>query len=395
MVRKQRLVFSVCVVSGLISVAAAVAVPIVMGRGVDAAASADGSALWPWVAGLGALAVIRFCFGFITRFGLFRSANYIEADLRSMVYRHLTGLSFSYWDRTQTSQVISRANSDINSIQLLFAFAPVMGIQIVFLVMGVAAMLSLSVTLTLVAMAPLPLVMYNSLKLRSRVFPLSWITQARLAELASVVDENIQGSHVVRAFAQERNQVKLLARASRRLRWAGTATADARARYSPAMGTLPRLGLALVLLFGGLAAIKGNIRVGDIVAFNAYVLILASPFRIVGFVLVQWQRASAAALRVFEIIDEKPEIVNSPHALKLTEPKGLVELQDVVFTYPSARAGDDVIGAAGASNIGTGDDGGDVRSGFDSADDGRASSVLELVPKLFPGTGSARCHING
>ena len=161
-------------------------------------------------------------------------------------------------------------------------------------------------------MAPLPLVLFVGIRLRNRVFPLSWVTQARMADLATTVDENIQGAQIVRTFAQEHNQVRALAREARRLRWAGTATADARARHAPIMEALPRLGLSLVLLAGGLLAIDGRVAVGDIVAFNAYVLIMAAPFRMIGFVMIQWQRASAAAQRVFEILDEAPRDHRAP-----------------------------------------------------------------------------------
>ena len=327
----QRRVFAAAVAAGLAAVAATVAVPIVIGRGVDAAAA--GADLQPWVLALAALAPTRFGLGFAYRYGLFRSAHRLDADLRNLVYERLTELSFSYWDRTQTGQVISRANSDIRSIQLLFAFAPLVATQLVMLVMGTAAMVVLSLPLTLVAMAPLPLVLFVGIRLRNRVFPLSWVTQARMADLATTVDENIQGAQIVRTFAQERNQVRALAREARRLRWAGTATADARARHAPIMEALPRLGLSLVLLAGGLLAIDGRVAVGDIVAFNAYVLIMAAPFRMIGFVMIQWQRASAAAQRVFEILDEAPEITERPGAVTLSEPAGRVELDDVTFSY--------------------------------------------------------------
>ena len=154
-----------------------------------------------------------------------------------------------------------------------------------------------------------------------------------MADLATIVDENIQGAQIVRTFAQEHNQTTTLARAARRLRWAGTATADARARHAPIMEALPRLGLALVLLTGGLLAIDGRVAVGDIVAFNAFVLIMAAPFRMIGFVMIQWQRASAAAQRVFEILDESPEITERPDAKPLVEPAGRVELDGVTFAY--------------------------------------------------------------
>ena len=327
----QRRVFAAAVAAGLAAVAGTVAVPIVIGRGVDAAAA--GADLQPWVLALAALAPTRFGLGFAYRYGLFRSAHRLDADLRNLVYERLTELSFSYWDRTQTGQVISRANSDIRSIQLLFAFAPLVATQLVMLVMGTAAMVVLSLPLTLVAMAPLPLVLFVGIRLRNRVFPLSWVTQARMADLATTVDENIQGAQIVRTFAQEHNQVRALARGARRLRWAGTATADARARHAPIMEVLPRLGLSLVLLAGGLLAIDGRVAVGDIVAFNAYVLIMAAPFRMIGFVMIQWQRASAAAQRVFEILDEAPEITERPGAVTLSEPAGRVELDDVTFSY--------------------------------------------------------------
>ncbi len=330
-VARHRRVFAAAVAAGLASVAATVAVPVVIGRGVDAAAA--GEALRPWVLGLGALAAARFALGFAYRYGLARCSHSLEADLRSLTFERLTELSFSYWDRTQTGQVISRANSDVRSIQLLFSFGPIVAMQLVMLVMGIAAMVALSLPLTLVAMAPLPAVLYVGAKLRDRVFPLTWLTQARMAELATIADENIGGAQIVRTFAQERAQVALLARSARRLRWAGTATAAARARFAPAMEALPRLGLALVLLVGGLLAIDGRAAVGDIVAFNAYVLIMAAPFRMIGFVLIQWQRASAAAQRVFEILDEAPEITERPGAAALADPRGRVTFDDVTFAY--------------------------------------------------------------
>ena len=112
----------------------------------------------PFVIALFCLAVMRFVFGFVYRFGLFRSALRIENDLRNLMYERLTELSFDFWDRTQSGQVISRANTDIRSIQLLFAFGPLVAMQIVLFVFAVIVMLTVDVTLTLVAIAPLPFV---------------------------------------------------------------------------------------------------------------------------------------------------------------------------------------------------------------------------------------------
>ena len=155
---RQRLAFAGSIAAGLAATTATVSVPVVIGRGVDAAAA--GAGLRPYALGLGALAAARFGLGFAYRFGLFRSAHRIEADLRLLVYERLAELSFSYWDRVQTGQVISRANSDVRSIQLLFAFGPLVAMQLVLLGMGTAAMVALSLPLALVALAPLPVVFW-------------------------------------------------------------------------------------------------------------------------------------------------------------------------------------------------------------------------------------------
>ncbi|MEM9519440.1 MAG: ABC transporter ATP-binding protein [Actinomycetota bacterium] len=331
-IAQQRWQFIGATVIGFLGMGATVAVPLILGRGVDAIEAEESIA--PYVVALGVLAVARFLLGFIYRFGLFRAALRIEADLRNLMYEQLTRLSFDFWDRTQSGQVISRANSDIRSIQLLFAFGPLVVMQLVLFVLAVIVMLSVDVTLTLVAIAPLPIVYAVGVRLRNRSFPLQWLVTARQAEMATIVDENIQGIRVVKAFNQEPAQVTNLARATRRLRWAGTEVAKTRARHSPWMEALPRAGLAFVLLYGGLQTIDGNLAIGDLVAFSTYVVLLATPFRLMGFILIQWQRAGAAAIRVFEILDETPSISEPDDPVALDEPAGRIEFDDVHFAYP-------------------------------------------------------------
>ena len=331
----RRRVLTTAVGAGLVATAASIAVPVALGRGVNAAA--DGESVAPAALTLAVLAAVRLWFGFKYRFGLFRSAHLIESDLRNLVYERLTELSFPYWDRVQSGQIISRANSDVRSIQLLLAFGPLVAMQMVLLAMGLVVMIALSLPLTLVAVAPLPLVFLAGIALRERIFPLSWVTQARTADLATIVDENIQGARVVKAFAQEEHQVKLLARSARRLRWAGYATSDARARWAPLMEALPRMGMAFVLLYGGTLAIEGRVEIGDLVMFNAFVLLMTAPFRMVGFILIQWQRAAAASLRVFEILDERPSIVEPDHPVALPDPVGRVRFTNVEFAYPTGN----------------------------------------------------------
>lgn len=331
-VATQRGYFGIGILSGFLATTATVFVPLAVGGGLDAVTA--GESATPFVVVLFVLAACRFVFGFIYRFNLFRAAHRVEADLRNLIYERLTELSFGFWDRTQSGQIISRANSDIRSIQLLFSFGPLIAMQLVLLLLALIVMLIVNAPLTAVALAPLPFVFFVGLRLRNRIFPLSWVVQARQADVATIVDENIQGTRVVKAFAQEKRQVQLLAAAARRLRWAGTTVADTRATHAPVMEAFPRLGLALVLLYGGLQVIDGTLEIGDLVAFSTYVVLLATPFRMVGFMLLQWQRASAASIRVFEILDEPPAVVDPPDPVRLLDPEGRIEFDRVSFAYP-------------------------------------------------------------
>ena len=209
------------IVAGLVSMAATVSVPIMLGGGIDAVADGDTPRRSsPACSGSPSSG----SFGFTYRFGLFRSALRIEKDLRNLMYERLTEL-FDFWDRTQSGQVISRANTDIRSIQLLFAFGPLVAMQVVLFFFAVVVMLTVDITLTLVAIAPLPFVYAIGVRLRNRV-PVAVGGHGAQAEMATIVDENIQGIRVVKAFNQESAQVQNLARATCRLRWAGTAVAD-------------------------------------------------------------------------------------------------------------------------------------------------------------------------
>ena len=339
----RRATFAVVLATGISGLALQVSVPMVLRRAVDRSlGELGGSAAlddlrWHVVL-LVVMATASFALRFTYRYLLFGTACRIETDLRDAVYQHLTRLPFSFYDRVAAGEVISRANSDIRSIQLLLAFGPLAGLSVVSFLMALGFMLSIHVPLTLVTVSTMPLVFVLGQKLRDRVFPLSWVTQGRMAEVAMVVDENVNGTRVVKSFAAEFDQIALLARTADRLRWASTALIEARARFNPAIEALPRLGMALVLLYGGHLAIDGQVGVGSLLAFSGYVTMIAMPFRMFGFVLIQAQRAAASSLRIYEILDEEPAIVDRPGAREPAADSlhlGRVEFRDVVFGYPS------------------------------------------------------------
>ena len=333
-IRARRATFIMVLVTGLSGLALQVSVPMVLRQAVDLAVDQRAGGLEGHVLLLVVMATASFGLRFAYRYLLFGTACRIETDLRSQIYDHLTRLSFSFYDRVAGGEVISRANSDIRSIQLLLAFGPLAGLSAISFLMAFGFMLSIHVPLALVTVSTMPLVYVLGQRLRDQVFPLSWVTQGRMAEVAMVVDENINGTRVVKSFAAESDQIALLSMVADRLRWSATALIEARARFNPLIEALPRLGMALVLLYGGHLVIDGEIGVGSLLAFSAYVTMISVPFRMFGFVLLQAQRAAASALRIYEILDEKPAIVDRPGARPLSAPRGRVEFRNVTFRYP-------------------------------------------------------------
>jgi ATP-binding cassette subfamily B protein len=271
--------------------------------------------------------------GIVSRQYLYKTAYEVEADLRSLIYQHLTWLSFSFYDRVQSGQLISRANSDIRSVQMYSTFAPLILVQSSIGVLAFGFMLHIDALLACIAMVVMPILYVVGLKMRRVLFPISWITQARLADVATIVDENVNGVRVVKSFAQEEAEVNRLADAAERVAWAYIKDAQIRGQWSPWVQNLPQLGLALVLGFGGVMVLNGHLGVGGILAFNAYLLMLQAPFMMLGQLVMMGQRAKASAERIFEILDENPEVTERPGAYDLLDAHGTLDFEHVSFGY--------------------------------------------------------------
>ncbi|MCE2531668.1 MAG: ABC transporter ATP-binding protein [Acidimicrobiia bacterium] len=318
---------------GIVALATQVAVPAVAREAIDSAGDGFGERLRTLVILLGVLAIARGLTGGAYRYLLFKLSLRVDSELRMIVHRHLSRLSFSFYDRSGSGDIISRANTDIRSIQILFAFAPMLGMAVLTFFLAFGLMLWIHVPLTLVALATLPIGTLVGNRFRNRFLPLSWIIQGRSAEVASVVDENVNGTRVVKSFAAERAEIAKLARAARRLQWASATSVDVRARYNPLLEALPRIAMGLVLLYGGWLAIDGQVTIGTLFAFGAYIIMLQLPFRMFGFIVMQSQRAAASAERIFQVLDTPPEITSAPGARVLDRSEGRLTFDDVTFTY--------------------------------------------------------------
>jgi ATP-binding cassette subfamily B protein len=318
--------------AAFVGLVAQVQIPNQLRRAIDVGLR-PGQNLMPFVWILVGLACLRFALNYVSRSSMLKAAYDIEYDFRTLMYEHLTRMSFSFYDRVQSGQLISRGNSDIRQVQMYLAIAPTVFVQCSVALMAFIQMLLINVSLAFVAMSTIPFVLVVAMRMRRHMFPVSWLTQARLADVATVVDENISGVRVVKSFAAEDDQLRSLTEAAKRAEWSYIKDADIRARWAPLIENLPRLGQALVLVYGGYLAINGHATVGDIVAFNAYVLMLQPPFRMLGMVMMMGQRAAASAQRIYEVLDEQPTIVDRSGAVDMTECRGDVHFDDVTFGY--------------------------------------------------------------
>ncbi|HEY0530307.1 MAG TPA: ABC transporter transmembrane domain-containing protein, partial [Actinoplanes sp.] len=180
-----------------------VQIPNLVREGIDKAVSTHVDPLARYVWWIIALALAQGLINFIARFLLLRTAYELEYDLRNVMYAHLNRMSFGFYDRVQTGELMSRANSDIRSIQMYLTFGPSILVQCTIAVVAFVLMLTINVPLAIVAMATMPVVGVLGVVMRKKTFPVSWLIQSRLAQVATVVDENIQGVRIVKSFAAE------------------------------------------------------------------------------------------------------------------------------------------------------------------------------------------------
>ncbi len=310
-----------------------VLIPYLVGRTVDEIRQ-GGANLWPLGIAVVAAAILRLAFSVVRRLVAGRVSLGVEYDLRNRIYGHLHSLELAFFDAQQTGQLMSRSTVDLQSVRFFLGYGLIFMLQSALTILIAAGvMVAVNAQLAAVALAPMPFVIWIAARYGRRNRPASQEVQQRIAELTAEAEENVSGVRVVKAFAQERRQLRRFEEAVRRVFSQSMVSARLRAFYSPLIGFLPQLGLAGLLLVGGRQAIDGSISIGDFVAFYGYVLMLTSPMRMLGIALGMAQRAVASGARVFEILDREPRLVAPPDAAPLPAGGGRVELRDVTFAY--------------------------------------------------------------
>jgi ABC-type multidrug transport system fused ATPase/permease subunit len=321
------------------SQAAQIALLLVTGDLIDKAVGPrDRETLWLYVGLIVGLGVVKALLMVARRFISGRQALGVEFDMRNELYAKLLRLSFGFYDRHQTGQLMSRATVDLQSVRFFLGYGLIFFFQHVLTIVGVTVVLFwLEWRLALVALSVTPLIVALAYRYSTVSHPILRDVQQKMADVATVAEENIVGVHVVKAFAQEQAEQRKFERRSNAVFGQSVRANRQRATYVPVLSFVPLLAQAAVLLVGGRMVVNGSITLGEFFVFNLLVVMLIWPLRMLGMWIGQAQRATASGERIFQVLDEREEVTDRPGAGELPPGEGRIRFQGVTFEYAPGR----------------------------------------------------------
>ena len=329
----------VSTILAVLSQAAAIAIVVLVGQAIDGIEQERGTGTLAWV--VGAILVVGvFKAGLMAGRRLIsgRQALAIEKDMREGLYAHLLRLSFGFYDRHQTGQLMSRATVDLQSVRFFLGFGLIFFFQHVLTIVSVAAvLLVVEWRLALIALALMPVIVAVAYRYSHVSHPVLRDVQQQLGEVATVAEESIVGVHVVKAFAQEDRRQAAFERASGAVFDATVRAFRQRATYVPLLSFLPLLAQGAVLLAAGRMVVNGSLSLSGFFIFNLLLAMLIVPLRSLGMWVGQAQRATASGERIFEVMDEPEGVEDRPGARELPEGPGAIRFSGVGFGYAPDR----------------------------------------------------------
>ena len=259
-------------------------------------------------------------------------------DLRNRLYDHIQRLSFRYHDQIQSGQLISRCIEDVSAVQNFTGNGFTMLLRVALLMVGIIVLLLVTnARLALISFIPLiPLVLVTA-SFGRRIGNLFYKVEQTLADLSTRLQENVSGAQVVRAFAREEHEKKRFRKTDRRLFEVQLKASRMFARVMPTSNFLVAMCTVVILWFGGRMVIDGSLTLGELAAFNSYVLLLAMPIQQLAWLVNQAGECSAGLQRTHEVLSIVPEIVSPPDAISIPILRGKVEFKDVHFSYESQK----------------------------------------------------------
>ena len=329
----------VSIVLAVASQGAAVAIAFLTGDALESAVDSQSrSQLWTIALAILLVGAARAVFMAGRRIISGRQALGVEYDMRDGVYAKLLRLSFGFYDRHQTGQLMSRATVDLQSVRFFLGYGLIFFFQHLLTIVGVTIVLFVvEWKLALAATAFTPLLVFIAYRYSRVSHPVLRDVQQRMADVATVAEENIVGVHVVKSFAQEENEAAKFADRTESVFRRSIDANRQRALYVPLLSFFPLLAQAAVLLYGGRMVANGELALNAFFAFNVLVLMLVMPLRMLGMWIGQAQRATASGERIFEVIDETEDVTDAPDARELPPGDGRVVFESAAFAYAAGR----------------------------------------------------------
>ncbi len=312
--------------------------PLVLATAIDRGIR-DGDRTWLWQMALLylGLSVLQGIFTFIRVYLLQKVAEQAGYQIRDDLYRHLQRMPFSFYDRISSGQLMSRATDDINNVRGMLMF----GLRTIPLLIGTLLFVAILLLredwkLAILSMVIFPPLIYFTYRFGNEMRPLFAGIQQQFGSMTAQLQENVAGTRVVRAFAQEQQEIR---RFEGELNQLFRRNLRASRQWSFSFSLIVMLsgvGTVAVIWVGGLQVISGAISVGVLVAFSRYLVIASEPIRWLGFLVNRIARAIASGQRIFEVLDERPTISDRPDAVVLDKAtvRGNVRFEGVTFTYP-------------------------------------------------------------
>jgi ABC-type multidrug transport system fused ATPase/permease subunit len=333
---KVSLIVSIFLSAG--SQAASIALILITGAVIDRIQAHDLHGLELYIVAILTIGLARALMMVGRRFISGRQALAVEYDLRNALYAHLQRLSFGFYDRHQTGQLMSRATIDLQTVRFFLGYGLIFFFQHVITLVGVTAVMFVyDWRLALIGLGITPVLIVLAYRYSHISHPVLRDVQQKMADVATVAEENIVGVHVVKSFAQEPSEQAKFERRSQSVFRQSVLANRQRAFYVPLLSFIPLVAQAGVLLYGGYQVIHGQMAIGHFVAFNLLLAMLVMPLRMLGMWIGQAQRATASGERIFQVMDEPEEVKDSEHAVELPPGDGLVRFENVSFSYVEGR----------------------------------------------------------
>jgi ATP-binding cassette subfamily B protein len=258
----------------------------------------------------------------------------VAYDLRNDIHAKLQSLSFSYHDRAESGQLLARAVGDVDRVRFLTGRAFVRLIEVSTLIVGIAAsMIAMNGRLALVTLLIVPFMAYGAWDFGRRYRPLSRAIREQVDQLTTRLEQNLRGAQIVKAFAQERAEIRRFDEENERLFDLNMGASRMRAIILPLLQLIASAGTIAILLYGGQLVIAEQLTIGELVAFTTYVSQLAVPVRRLGMIIAAIAQAVASGGRVFEILDAQSDVSDRPGARPLGRVQGHVRFHHVSFAY--------------------------------------------------------------